>query len=54
MIEELTVYDFKDRVQIPEGYEYISVPDITRDNFQVLIDSHNELVNAFNELKGDL
>jgi len=44
--EALSEYDFPDRIQIPDGYDMKSIPDLTRDNFQVLIDAHNELVEV--------
>ena len=49
-IEELTAYDFKDRISVPDGYDLKSIPDITRDNFQKLIDEHNKLVKLVNRL----
>ena len=48
--EELTSYDFYDRIQVPDGYDLITIPDLTRDNFQTLINEHNNLVECFNKL----
>jgi len=47
---ELTDYDFRDTLQVPSGYDLETIPDLTRDNFQTLIDEHNKLVKAFHEL----
>lgn len=43
-------WDFPDRIQIPDGYDMTSIPDLTRDNFQKLIEEHNNLVEAFNAM----
>lgn len=48
--EELDGRDFGDRIQVPDGYDLKSIPDMTRDNFQTLIDEHNNLVEAFNAM----
>lgn len=49
--KELDGWDFSDRIQVPDGpYDMTSIPDLTRNNFQKLIDEHNNLVNAVNML----
>ena len=48
--KELTSWDFGDTIQIPDGCYSKSIPDITRDNFQTLIDEHNNLVQVVNML----
>jgi len=48
--KELTDYDFIDTIQVPDGYDLKSIPDITRDNFQILIDEHNKLVRIVQAL----
>jgi len=48
--EELTGWDFGDTIQVPDGYDMKSIPDLTRHNFQTLIDEHNNLVEAFNAM----
>ena len=48
--EELSGWDFPDRVQIPDGYDMKSIPDLTRDNFNKLVDEHNNLVEVINLL----
>ena len=48
--EELTAWEFRDTIQIPDGYDMKSIPDLTRDNFQKLIEEHNNLVEVVNKL----
>lgn len=43
---ELTAYNFTDTIQVPDGYDLKTIPDLTRGNFQQLIDEHNKLVRA--------
>ena len=45
--QELTDWDF---IQIPDGYDMKSIPDLTRANFNVLIEEHNNLVYVINAL----
>jgi len=47
-IEKLSKFDFPDLIFPP--YEQDRVVDITRKNFEVLLNRHNDLVKAFNEL----
>ncbi len=51
-LKELSSYSFPDTLEVPDGYDLKTIPDITRDNFQLLIDEHNELVSAVNTLFG--
>lgn len=48
--ETLDGWSFSDRVQIPDGYDMTSIPDLTRDNFNQLVNEHNNLVEAFNAM----
>jgi len=48
--DRLDRWDFGDTVQVPDGYDMKSIPDITRGNFQKLIDEHNNLVDVVNKL----
>jgi hypothetical protein len=49
-IKVLTSYDFKDTISVPDGYDLKIIPDITRDNFQILIDEHNKMAEFVNSL----
>ena len=44
-------YDFPDTIQIPDGYDMKSIPDLTRDNFIFLMEQHNKLVTTVNNLQ---
>jgi len=46
--EILDYDDFSDVLRVPDGYDLKSIPDLTRDNFQYLIDEHNNLVEVIN------
>lgn len=48
--KKLTSWDFQDTISVPDGYDLKSIPDLTRENFGILVDKHNELVEAFNAL----
>jgi hypothetical protein len=48
MIEKLSVYDFPDRKQVPDGYDYRSVPDLSADNIEVLRKKINEIIEYLN------
>ena len=48
--KELTAWDFRDTIDAADGYDTRSIPDLTRDNFQTLIDEHNNLVEVVNML----
>ena len=48
--KELTDWDFSDTIQVPDGYDMASIPDLTRDNFNRLVDEHNNLVEVVNML----
>ena len=48
--KELNSWDFSDTIQVPDGYDMTDIPDITRNNFQKLIDEHNNLVEVVNLL----
>lgn len=42
--QELTAWDFPDQLQVPDGYDMKSIPDLTRRNLEFLIEEHNKLV----------
>ena len=44
-------YDLPDTIQIPDGYDMKSIPDLTRDNFIFLMEQHNKLVTTVNNLQ---
>ena len=48
--KELSSNNFYDCVQVPDGFYLADEPDITRRNFQKLIDEHNNLVEVVNML----
>jgi len=48
--ETLDWWNFPDRIQRPCGYDMESIPDLTRDNFEKLIEEHNNLVEVVNLL----
>jgi len=50
-IEELTVYDFKDTIMVPNGYDLTQVVTVSDDNFQLLVEEHNKLVNSLKEFR---
>ena len=43
-INTLDSYSFNDVAHIPDGYDLKPIPDLTRDNFNTLIEEHNKLV----------
>ena len=46
VINELDSDDFPDTEMVPDGYDMKFVPKATDANFQLLVDKHNELVQA--------
>ena len=48
--EELNEWNFSDNHAEVNGYDLKYVPDLTRDNFNTLVDEHNNLVECFNAL----
>jgi len=48
--ETLSDWDFGGTIHVPDGYGMKPVPDLTRRNFEKLIDEHNNLVEAFNAM----
>ena len=48
MIKPLTKYDFPNQTPVWHGYDESSVPSLSLDNFQVLIDKVNEVVKVIN------
>jgi len=48
MIKGITPWDLPDTIQIPDGYDMKTIPDITRDNIAFIITEHNKLVEAVN------
>ena len=49
-LKELSVWDLPNTKYVPDGWDMTEVPTATDDNFKVLLEQHNELVAAFNEL----
>ncbi len=48
--KRLSDWDFSDTVKELDGYDLKTIPDLTRDNFQVLIEEYNNLVAVVNML----
>lgn len=48
--KKLDSWDFSDNVHTPNCYDFKSVPDITRDNFNTLLEHYNNLVDVVNAL----
>jgi hypothetical protein len=48
--EELDGWNMPHSIQVPEGYDMTDIPDMTRENFNKLIDEHNNLVEIVNLL----
>jgi len=48
--KELSSWDFSETIEVRDGYDTKSVPDITRNNLNTLIDEHNNLVKVVNLL----
>jgi hypothetical protein len=46
--KELNSWDFSDKDYIPDGYDMNTIPALTRDNFNILIEEHNNLVEVVN------
>ena len=51
-LSELSAWSFPDTIQVPDGYDMTQIADMTRSNFQVLIDEHNKMVKLVNFLIG--
>jgi len=51
-LSELSAWSFPDTIQVPDGYDMTQIADMTRGNFQVLIDEHNKMVKLVNSLIG--
>ena len=47
---ELNRWSLKDTIQVPCGYDMTSEPDLTRDNFNQLLEHYNNLVEVVNHL----
>ena len=41
---EIGSWEMPDTIQVPDGYDMTFIPDLTRDNFNKLIEEHNKLV----------
>ena len=48
--KEIDGWNVSDRIQVPDGYDMKSIPDMTQKNFNFLIEQHNNLVEIINEL----
>jgi len=49
-IEILDGWSFPDTISVPDGWDRTQLPDLTRDNFNRLIEEHNKLVLIIQEL----
>lgn len=49
-LQKLDQWDFPNHKHIPDGYDMTQVPVASDDNFQVLVDAHNNLVDTINTL----
>ena len=45
-LKAITWMDWPDTIEVPDGYDRKSIPDLTRTNFEYLVESHNELVEV--------
>jgi hypothetical protein len=50
MIKSLNKYDFPDKKLVPDGYHWTEIPKASPNNFQVLIDKINEVVELVNKI----
>jgi len=51
-VEELETWDWADTEQVPDGYDWKSIPKCTQHNFIKLVEKVNELTREVNILKG--
>jgi len=49
-IETITNWDWADEEQIPDGYDWTTVPKCTQANFILLVAKVNELTEALNAI----
>lgn len=49
-IQRLSAWDFPDTVHVPNGYNERQVAEATRENFQVLMEKVNEVIDVVNRL----
>ena len=49
-LEEISVYDLPNTIMVPDGYDMKTIPDLTRENLEFLMDEHNKLVERVNKL----
>ena len=49
-IKKLYSWDFPNTKLKPDGYDMTGVPELTEDNFHILIEEYNRLVEAVQEL----
>ena len=49
-MRNISNYDFPDTIQVPDGYDMTSIPDLTRDNIIFLMEKHNKLVDYINNI----
>ena len=52
-MERITAYDFPDTISVVDGYDSEEVIDLTRRNFDFMVDVINDLIGIVNELKGE-
>ena len=49
-LQPLDKWDFNDTVSVQSGYDLETIPDISRDNFNILVKKYNELIEIVNQL----
>jgi len=49
-IEDLSVWDFYNTKQIPDGYDHKTIPEATPENMVIMMEKINELTKAVNQL----
>ena len=52
--KKITWMDWPDTIQVRDGYDLKSIPDLTRNNFEYLIERYNELVEVINYLTEEI
>ena len=50
LLKELSAWDFPNTEYVPNGYDMSKVPKMSDDNFRILLENHNKLVNVVNAL----
>jgi hypothetical protein len=48
--KKLDKYDFPDKETIPDGYYIKQIPKASTDNFKILLESHNKLIDLLHTI----